>query len=429
MYETNPSPPLPNRNAVLSVLVLVYISSFLDRQILAILLPDIKAEFAVSDTLLGLLTGLAFAVFYTILGIPLARLADKWSRVNLLAICIACWSLMTVMCGVAGSFVQLALARVGVGVGEAGCNPSAHSLIADYFPLRQRATAMSVYATAVPLGSLLGLVVGGWLSEAYGWRSAFIFAGSAGFFLILLVKLLIRDPPRGYADSVPTDTEPTDTPRLGQAMRILRQTPTFRLLCLAAAADAFVGYGLLLWLPTFLIRTFELSSAQVGMRLGVLVGITGLVGAVTFGLLADRMGAMDRRFYCWMPMIASCIALLSNTALYLNQSEMAVWALLLIPLLVLPASGGPVYAAVQSVVPPSIRSTAAAVLLLVLNLVGLGFGPTFVGAVSDFLAPTYGAESLRIAMLTISGVYALSATTTFLASRTFLDDLERAKDH
>lgn len=426
MNDNNPEARLPNRNVVLGVLVLVYISSFLDRQILAILLPDIKAEFNVSDTLLGLLTGLAFAVFYTTLGVPLARVADRWSRVNLLAICIGCWSLMTMLCGAAGNFAQLALARVGVGVGEAGCNPSAHSLIADYFPLERRATALSVYATAVPLGSLLGLAVGGWLSETYGWRSAFLFAGSAGFLLILLVKLLIREPPRGYADGVDSEKEHDDAPRLKQAMKILARTPTFRMLCLAAAADAFVGYGLLLWLPTFLIRTFEFSAGEVGLRLGLLVGTTGLVGAIAFGVLADRMGKKNRRFYCWMPMIAACVALVSNAALYLNQSEAAIWALLLVPLLVLPASGGPVYAAVQSVVPPAIRATAAAILLLVLNLVGLGFGPTFIGAFSDFLAPDFGTDSLRLAMLTISGVYGLSALAAFLASRTFLADLEHA---
>ncbi len=415
---------LSNRSTVLGVLVLVYISSYLDRQILSILLPQIKAEFDVPDTYLGLLSGLAFAIFYTTLGLPLARVADRRSRVNLLTICIAAWSLMTALCGTAATFLQLLLARIGVGVGEAGCNPSAHSLIADYFPLERRATALATYATAVPLGSLLGLALGGWLGDSFGWRTAFLAVGLPGLLLAVLVKLVLKEPPRGYADAPARRTAATEQqPPVAVTFAYLWRTRTFRILCLAAAADAFVGYGLLLWLPTYLIRTFDLTAAQTGLRLGLMVGIAGLIGTLGVGLLTDRLGARNRRFYCWMPAIAACVALISNIAVYSSTSLAATFALLIVPLIALPASGGPVYAAVQSVVPPRMRATAAAVLLLVLNLVGLGFGPAFIGLMSDLLTPGFGDDALRMAMLITVGTYAISASMAYLASRFFIADL------
>ena len=417
------------RNAVLGLLLLVYISSYLDRQILSILLPHIKAEFNTPDTYLGLLTGLAFAVFYTTLGVPLARIADSRSRVNLLTICISTWSLMTVFCGMASTFVQLLLARIGVGVGEAGCNPCAHSLIADYFPLHKRATALAVYALAVPIGSLLGLALGGWLGDAFGWRMAFIAVGIPGILLAVLVKLFLKEPPRGYSDRNPnlpsSEVEQRSSPK--EVFSFLWRTSSFRILCLVAAADAFVGYGLLLWLPSYLIRLFEQTGSQIGLRLGLMVGICGSIGILGAGVLADRLGARDPRFYCWMPLIAACLALVSNIAVYTATTLDATYYLLIIPLLVLPASGAPVFAAVQSVVPARMRATAAAVLLVVLNMIGLGFGPTFIGFLSDVLAPRFGTDALRIAMLTTSGTYAISAVLAYLASRYFASDLARAR--
>jgi MFS family permease len=401
-------------------------SSYLDRQILSILLPQIKAEFDVSDTWLGLLSGLAFAVFYTTLGIPLARIADTRSRVNLLSICIAAWSLMTALCGMALTFAHLVLARIGVGIGEAGCNPSAHSLISDYFPFEKRASALAAYATAVPLGSLLGLALGGWLSDEFGWRMAFIAVGVPGLLLALLVKLMLKEPPRGMADGA-TSTSSQQSPGLGPTFAYLWRTKTFRALCGAAAADAFVGYGILLWLPTYLIRSFDLTPAETGLRLGLMVGIAGVIGALGAGFLTDRLGKKNRRFYCWMPAIAASVALAGNIAVYSSHTLTATFLLLTIPLIALPASGGPLYAAVQSVVPPRMRATAASVLLLVLNLVGLGFGPAFVGFMSDLLAPVHGADSLRIAMLITACAYAVAAAMAYVASRFFLRDLARVE--
>lgn len=405
------------------MLILVYISSYLDRQILAILLPQIKAEFDVPDTYLGLLSGLAFAIFYTTLGLPLARIADRKSRVNLLALCISAWSAMTAVCGLAASFLQLLAARIGVGIGEAGCNPAAHSLIADYFPLERRATALAAYATAVPVGSLLGLWLGGWLGETFGWRAAFVAVGLPGLLLALAVRLVVKEPPRGYADGVVARSDGGGYLRLTETFALLWRVRTFRVLCVAAAADAFVGYGLLMWLPTYLIRTMELTAGQVGMRLGLLVGISGLIGTLGVGYITDRLGRRDRRFYCWMPAIAAGVALAGNFAVYSSAPSEATFLLLVVPLIALPASGGPVYAAVQSVVPPPIRATAAAVLLLILNLVGLGFGPSFVGLMSDLLALRFGDDALRLAMLSIVVVYAVSASAAYLASRYFVSDL------
>jgi MFS family permease len=412
------------------MLVLVYMSSYLDRQILSILLPQIKAEFNVPDTYLGLLSGLAFAVFYTTLGVPLARIADSRSRVNLLTACIAAWSLMTALCGMAATFIQLVFARIGVGVGEAGCNPAAHSLISDYFPFERRASALATYATAVPLGSLLGLALGGWLSDEFGWRIAFIAVGVPGLLLALLVKLVLKEPPRGMADrqaseSVSKSGAGETSPPLGATFSYLWRTKSFRALCAAAAADAFVGYGLLLWLPTYLIRSFGLTAAEVGVRLGLMVGIAGVVGALGVGFLTDRLGKRDRRFFCWMPAMVACVAMISNIAVYTSTTVASTFILLIIPLIALPASGGPLYAAVQSAVPPRMRATAASVLLLVLNLIGLGFGPAFVGLMSDILAPEFGTDSLRMAMLITVAVYTVSVSMAWLASRYFIQDLDR----
>ena len=425
--ETDVAPPLTNKKVFLGVMMLIYISSYLDRQIIAVLLPQIKAEFDVPDLYLGMLSGLAFAIFYTTLGLPLARIAEKKSRVNLLAICITAWSIMTMVCGAAVTFMQLLLARIGVGVGEAGCNPSAHSLISDYFPFEKRASALAVYALGVPLGTLLGLSLGGWLGDMYGWRITMLAVGLPGLVLAVLAKLLIKEPPRGYSEAKTANVaaQAADTPTARETFTFLWRTRTFRALCVASAADAFVGYGLLIWLPTYLIRSFDLSGSEVGLRLGLLVGIAGLVGTLGSGYLADKLGKRNKRFYCLIPAIAACIALISNLAAYTSSSLNSIYLLLIIPMIALPASGAPVYAAVQSIAPLRMRATATAVLLLVVNLVGLGFGPTFIGAMSDFLAPTYGADSLRLAMLTIIGGYTVSATAAFFASKYFIDDLAR----
>ena len=403
------------------MLIVVYMTSYLDRQILSILLPQIKAEFKVSDTYLGLLTGFAFAVFYTTLGIPLARMADRGSRVNLLAICIASWSLMTALCGTALTFVQLTLARIGVGVGEAGCNPSAHSLIADYFPFEKRAFALSAYATGVPLGSLLGLALGGWLGETYGWRVAFIAVGLPGLLLAVVVKMVLKEPARGKVDGIRDE----DAPGMLQTFRYLWRAKSFRGLCAASAADAFVGYGLLLWLPTYLIRSFGLGPSEIGLRLGIMFGIAGVIGALGAGLLTDRLGKRDRRFYCLMPMIVYGIALVGNVLVYTSQSVSATFALLIVPLIVLPAGGGPLYAATQAIAPVRMRATAAALLLLTTNLIGLGLGPAFVGLASDLLAPEYGDSSLRYAMLIISSSYIVAMLMAYVASRFFITDLKK----
>jgi len=425
--ETDVASSLTNRKVFLGVLMMIYVCSYLDRQIIAILLPQIKAEFDVPDLYLGMLSGLAFAVFYTTLGLPLARIAEKKSRVNLLTICIAVWSIMTMVCGAAVTFVQLMLARIGVGVGEAGCNPSAHSLISDYFPFERRASALAVYALGVPLGMLLGLSLGGWLGDKYGWRITMLAVGLPGLVLAILAKILIKEPPRGHSEAKTMNVaaQAAESPSAKETFTFLWRTRTFRALCVSAAADAFVGYGLLIWLPTYLIRNFELSGSEVGLHLGLLVGISGVIGALGAGYLADKFGARDKRFYCWIPAIAACIALVANLGVYTSSSINSIYLLLIIPMITLPASGAPVYAAVQSIAPLRMRATASAVLLLVVNLVGLGFGPTFIGAMSDFLAPIYGADSLRLAMRSIVIVYIISAIAAFIASRHFVADLER----
>jgi len=337
---------------------------------------------------------------------------------------VAAWSIMTALCGAAQTFAQLMLARIGVGIGEAGCNPSAHSLIADYFPFNKRAFALSAYSTGVPIGSLLGLALGGWVGEAYGWRTAFMAVGLPGLLLAILVKLMLKEPPRGAADGMTPRAE-QKAPGLGITLKYLWQAKSFRAICAAAAADAFVGYGLLMWLPTYLIRSFDLSPSEIGLRLGLMVGIAGIIGTLCSGFLTDRLGKRDSRFYCWMPAMIHIIAFIGCWLVFSSRSSEMVFLLLILPLITLPASAGPIYAAVQSVAPVQMRATAAAVLLLTLNLIGMGLGPTFVGLVSDLLTPRFGADSLRIALLITASSYGIGTLAAYIASRFFVNDLKR----
>ncbi|MEZ5557797.1 MAG: MFS transporter [Pseudomonadales bacterium] len=246
---------------VLGVLVAVYIFNFIDRQILAILAQSIKEDLALSDTQIGALSGIAFGIFYATLGIPIARLADRRSRVNVISVCLAIWSAMTALSGLAQNYWQLLIARIGVGIGEAGGSPPSHSLIADYFTPDARATALGVYALGIPVGILFGNLAGGWINEFFGWRNAFLVVGIPGVLLALTMKLTVREPPRGYSEGRRPDT--TEVP-FREVIRTMWGFRSFRQLAFGAATQAFVGYGSIAWLPSFLIRAHDMSSGQVG---------------------------------------------------------------------------------------------------------------------------------------------------------------------
>jgi predicted MFS family arabinose efflux permease len=401
----------------------VYVVNFLDRQVIAILLQAIKADLGVSDSALGFLSGIAFAALYSVLGVPLARLADRGARRTLIAVALAVWSGMTALQGFATSFFWLVLARVGVGIGEAGCSPPAHSLIADLFAPARRATALSIYALGIPIGGAIGLYGGGLLREAFDWRTALVIVGLPGLALAVLVRLTLREPTRGWWEGAPTKQE---LPSLGEVARVLRARRSFVHMALAGALHAFYGYGAGAFNPAFLERVHGLAPLEIGAWLGGIAATTGVLGTFLGGWLTDRVSGRDQRWYAWLPGIASVLAVPFVLLFYLWDEGREALALAALPAILAGLYLGPTFAMTQALVPPPMRAQAAAVLLLILNLIGMGLGPQFVGLLSDLLAPRFGIESIRWSLLATIVVGALwSAVHYFLAARTLREDLAR----
>ena len=352
--------------------------NFMDRQILAVLAEPIKRDLALSDTHLGLLYGLAFAVFYSILGIPLGRLADRFDRARILTVSVALFSLMTALCGVAASYGQFLLARIGVGVGEAGTNPPSHSMIADLFPVDRRSTAMSIFALGPCLGVLLGFLVGGWLGQILGWRAAFLIAGVVGLVVAAAAHWLLRDPARVGAQGVTQQLHAL--PGLRAVWRKLWQHKSTRHLFIGAAAYSVAAYAATGWLPAFLVRSHGLSVSAAGTALALTIGIVGGAGTLLGGLLADRIGKRNGAWRLRIVAIASLAAIPAWLALLFVEGLFATLALLLPCGALLAFYLGPTFAMVQSLVDPRMRAVAAALLLLVMNIIGLGFGPVASGS-------------------------------------------------
>lgn len=378
---------------MLFTLLVVYIFNFLDRQIVNILAEPIRKDLGLNDTQIGLMTGLAFALFYTLLGLPIARYADRPStdRGRLIAVALVIWSGMTVLCGYAQNFVQLLLARIGVGVGEAGCTPAAHSLIADRVPAERRSSAMAFYALGIPIGSLLGMVIGGYLSDVLGWRRAFMFVGAPGIIMALFVVLLVKDRNRA-ARPLP---EGVNAEGLVDAMAILLARPTFVLMLAAASACSFLSYGKSTWTTIYFQRTHELTPGEVGFWFGLGGGIAGILGTWLGGWLADRLARTDRRNLVLAPAIGMAIAVPLAIAAYLATDWRMSLALLMVPTVLNSLYYGPVFSSTQGLVAPRHRATASALLLLGQNLIGLGLGPLFFGMLSDWIKPSFGEESVR----------------------------------
>jgi predicted MFS family arabinose efflux permease len=409
------------RRYALSILVVVYTFNFIDRQILSILLEPIKADLGLSDTQLGLLTGFAFAAFYATLGIPIARYADRSNRRNLIALALAVWSGMTALSGLAQNYWHLLLARIGVGVGEAGCSPPAHSMIADYYPAERRSTALGIYSLGIPVGILFGFMAGGWINEFFGWRMAFFVVGLPGIALAVLVRLSVREPSRGMSEG---RTVSGDQPGIMETFGYLWQKRSFRHLAFGAALTAFVGYGVVTWVPSFLIRSHGMQTGEVGTWLGLILGIPGGIGIALGGYLADRFGARDHRWFLWVVTVALLVAAPFSIGVYVAASP--YWALLL---LVIPVALGNFYQATtfaqtQGLAPLRMRAVAAAVLLFIINIIGLGLGPQFTGVLSDLLNPRFGVESLRWSLLICSLVNIWAAYHYFVAGKLLKADLE-----
>jgi sugar phosphate permease len=430
------------RYYVLAILILVYMLNFLDRQIIGILGPTLIKHFNLTDTQFGLMGGIAFASVYSTLAIPIAWLADRFSRVWIMTIALTVWSGFTAACGLAGSFTQLFLCRMGVGIGEAGGAAPAYSLIADYFPKEQRARALAGFAFGIPLGTAAGTLVGGLLAATYGWRVAFIAVGLLGVLAAPLLRLTVRDPRRGGLDQ-PATTEPAapyvpaKAPPFSQVCATVFRKPSFWLLSFGAAASSVCGYGIAGWLPSFLVRSFGLSTVQVSWYYSGVALIGGLLGIWGGGMLADRLAKKSKGAYPLVPAIAflisaPCFILAMNSAWLMAQflpgggtqaqSLTLAFFIFLIPTGLNLTWLGPITASVQHLVPASMRTTASALFLLINNLLGIAVGFFYFGAMSDLLKPMFGDESLRWAIYTGMGFYMLSSVLLICASRTLKKD-------
>src|SRR5277367_3771306 len=414
MSATRAGPaPLAYRSYVLAVLVLVYTFNFIDRQIVGILAVPIKSELHLSDSQLGVMGGLAFALFYTLLGIPIARLADRVSRTGIMTAALALWSLMTAVCGLAGSFGQLFLARAGVGIGEAGGVTPAYSLICDYFPVKERARALSAYSFGIPVGSAAGIVLGGFITSLMSWRMAFFIVGTAGLLITPLLKFTVREPVRGAFDAFRQERNHT----LLEVIAVLARKPSFWGLSLGASCASMMGYGLFFWAPSFMVRSFHLSLLHASLVYGGLVLVGGLLGIWLGGMLADRYGDGRRGMYAFIPAIAFIATLPFYVAGVLSTTLWISFAVLLVPTALGLAWLGPVLTAVQHLVPAHMRATASALFLFINNLIGIGLGSTLIGLVSDSMRLRFGAESLRYAILAGTAFYLLAAALLIFAGR------------
>jgi predicted MFS family arabinose efflux permease len=411
------------RNYVLMMLTLVYVFNFIDRQVLVILQESIKKDLQLSDTQLGMLSGFTFAVFYVTLGIPIARFADKSNRRNTVAVSLGIWSIMTACSGLARNYLHLLLARIGVGVGEAGGSPPAHAMISDYFPAEKRSTALSIYSSGIYFGVLSGFLMGGYLNQTLGWRTAFFVVGIPGIILSVLFYATVKEPRKGATDA---DLQRHESHTLGEVLKTLYSNKTFVFLALASALNVFCIYGLLNWSPSFLERLHGMTISEVGASLGLIYGIGGAIGSFTGGFLTDHFGKKGKHWYLKIPAYTTMLAIPCIAgAIFLENTILSLTCLGLCSLLQ-SVYLGPSLSVSHSLVPASMRAQTSAVFFLVINLVGLGFGPLVVGMVSDWLKPGMGAESLRWALSITIVISFVSAILFFSSAKKLLVDFKRA---
>ena len=399
---------LRSPNLVLALLLLAYIFNFLDRQILGILAGPIIADLKLTDAEFGAIAGLAFAILYSVLGVPLAMLADRTSRSRVVAGALVVWSGFTALCGTATGFAQLFFYRLGVGVGEAGGVAPSYALIADYFPPHKRARALAIFSLGVPLGLAAGTLIGAYLASWIDWRAAFLVMGVAGILLAPVMLLVVRDKPRD-------PREAATAPQLRSAFTIVARKPSFWLMAAAASCSSLAGYGLAVWTPSILERSFSLDLVSRGQFLASIFLIGGTAGVFAGGWLADRFGRTDRAWYARLPAIAWLITAPTFAAGLLVEDLRLAWALLLIPNALNILWLGPVTTAVQHLVARPLRATASASFLLINNLIGLGVGPTLIGALSELFKERFGTEALRYAAVSVLGFYLVAALLMFFA--------------
>jgi MFS family permease len=419
----NPYSSATVRNYALCLLTIVYAFNFIDRQLLAILQESIKAELLLSDGQLGLLSGFAFAVLYVTAGIPIASWADRSNRRNIVAVSLFLWSFMTTVSGFAQNYLQLLLARVGVGIGEAGGSPPSLSIISDIFPPENRAGALGFYSMGVNIGILFGFLLGGWLNEFFGWRVAFMVVGAPGILLAIVVRMSLAEPVRGIAERrVASDA----VVPFRDVLALLWSRKSFRHMALGAALNAFAAYSSASWTASFMIRTHDMATGELGTWLALISGV-GAIGVFLGGLIADKLSTRDKRWYTWVSAIAGLISVPFIAATYIAGNPYAALGLMVIPGLLHNMYLGCTLAATHSLVGLRMRALSSAILMLIISLIGLGMGPLFVGMLSDYLQVAHGSDSLRLAMLYLLPIAVLwSSGHFYLAGKTLRADLAAA---
>ena len=407
MSKTDFQPTPSYRRYVLFILTGVYTFNFIDRQILVILAEPIKADLNLSDTQMGLLTGLAFAFFYVLLGIPIARYADKANRKNIIAVSLTLWSGMTALSGFAQNYMHLLLARIGVGIGEAGGSPPAHAIISDYYPPKKRATAISIYTLGVYIGIGLGFLIGGIIGEKYGWRIALFSLGIPGILYALVVYFTVKEPIRGLNDKVRDMKEHS----FWDVVRVLFSKKTFVFTAFAASVQIFGNYGVGNFLPSFLSRIHEMELSEISIVLSIAVGVGGGLGTFLGGYIPDKLQDKDVRWYLWIPIIGAGFNLIVFSLLCFSDNLNLVIVSIFLSNVAVTLYAAPSIAIAHNLVSAKMRALTSALLILIMNIIGLGFGPLVVGMLSDYFEPTYGAESLRYAF---SIIYITAPITIFL---------------
>jgi predicted MFS family arabinose efflux permease len=412
------------KNYLLVLLLIIFAFNFVDRVVLGLVLQDIKNDLHLSDTQLGFLTGIAFALFYSVMGIPIARWADHGNRVTIISITAAIWSVGVALCGAVGSFLQLLLVRIGVAVGEAGCVPPAHSLIADYFTRAERPRAVAIYMLGAPLSAIIGYFLAGWLNEYYGWRLTFMMMGLPGFALAALAWLTLREPRRERpATEHLNAAAPPPQASLKEVLATLQANATFRHLLLCFSVTYFFGAGTSQWLPTFFIRSYEMQTGELGSWFAAILGLGGILGTYLGGEWASRRAARNERLQLQaMSLVLPCIGVLW-ACIYLAPNRELAFASMALAALGSTMASGPMFATIQTLVPERMRAVAISIIYLFANLIGMGLGPLAAGALSDAFRPWAGDESVRYASLTLCSGYLWAAWHLWRASRTVERDL------
>jgi predicted MFS family arabinose efflux permease len=402
------------RNVALVMLFIVGTINFVDRQLLSVLVEPIRADMNFSDTQFGLLTGLAFALFYAAMGVPVAMIADRWNRIRLIGIACVVWSGFTAACGLVSTFWQLALMRFGVGAGEAGGTAPSLSVLADYYPPAQRPLAIGLFTCNGPFGVFVGAAFGAWAAANIGWRNAFVVIGIVGILIAPLLIWLVREPTRGAMDTL----KPADKALpFGQSLAMFVRRPSLRVVMIGSGLAAFVSYGMLNWIPAFLMRTQKMPLEAMATWFAPAAGITFGIGILGGGWLVSHRAKGSARAYGTIPACATAVLVPTFIAALLVDSWQASLALMLIPMAACTAYIAPALALVQNLTPPRSRATAAALLMLMFNIVGLGLGPLFAGMVSDVLRPQFGDASLRWALMALMPFAAAAGIAQFAMTR------------